>query len=160
VSNLDRLKASLQLLLRPFTRRLDYSCLYGATVVSQNSDGSLELTASSPRLPPLSRVPLRYGIPGVAATVNPGALALVGFENADPALVYAMLASSAMGVATLALLGGNQPIAREGDVISVPFPPALAFNGTIGGLPAVGVLTVPPQPMPGVIVTGRKDVLA
>lgn len=161
MSDLDRLKSALQRILAPLFARLEYSCLYGAKVVGQNGDGSLELVANDPRLPPLSRIPIRYGIPGISAKVTAGALALVGFENADPAKPYALLTSSPDGVISISFLGGTQPVARSGDVVTVPFPPVIQFTGTINLLPAKGILTILPNtPAMGVIVTGNKDVLA
>ncbi len=160
MSDLDRLKAAFQRLLQPLVSRLDYSCLYGATVAGQNGDGSVELVPSTSKLPPLSKIPIRYGIPGLSVLVNAGALALVGWENADPSSPYCLLASSANGVQSISFMGGNQPLARQGDVVSVTFPLIIPFTGTIGGLPAVGTITVAPSPAPGLIITGRKEVTA
>lgn len=160
MSDLDRLKDSIQRLLKPFLRQLDYSALYGATVASQNADGTLELKSATPKLPHLSSVPIRYGIPGISVKVNPGAMVLVGWENADPSQVYCLVISSAAGIASISIMGGKQPIARMGDAVSVIFPPSIPFVGTIAGLPAVGVITIPPVPVPGLIITGRKDVTA
>ena len=82
MADLDRLKAAVAKVLAPFLARIDYQALYEATVVAQNEDGSLELRPDTPKLPPLSRVGIRYGVPGIKATLNPNGHVLVGFANA------------------------------------------------------------------------------
>ena len=160
MSDYDRIKGSFWRVVLRLMNRLDYSCFYGATVAGQNADGTLELVPATAKLAPLSKVPIRYGIPGISVLVNAGALALVGFENANPKAYYALLVGSA-SIQSLAFLDGQQPLARQGDAVSVgPLPATMQFVGTIGGLPATGVMTVPPVQAMGVIVTGRKEVTA
>lgn len=161
MTDVDRLKLAVMRIVRALLYRLDYSCFYAATVASQNGDGSLELKPTSARLPPMSRVAIRYGIPGVAVTVHPGANVLVGFAGQDPSSPYALVQSGLGSIQALSLLGGNQPIARVGDVGSVVWELGeVPFTGVIGGLPAVGVITVPPTSSPVVIATGNPNVTA
>jgi hypothetical protein len=74
-------------------RRLDYSGVYPARVVSQAGDGTLELLPDDPRLrgDGLKRVPIRLGLPGTRCEVAAGARVRVGFDNQDPSLPWAGL---------------------------------------------------------------------
>ena len=74
-------------------RRLDYTQLYPAIVVSQNSDGTLQLLADSPTVRGTghNNVRIRHGLPGVSVEVSNGARVRLGFENGDPSQPYAAL---------------------------------------------------------------------
>lgn len=86
----DRAKAALVAIIRATVGnflvgpRVDYLAMYPAKVVSQNGDGTLELQPDDSRLPGYSSVPIRYGIPGVTATVSGGARALLTWAGGDP----------------------------------------------------------------------------
>src|SRR5690242_14832304 len=86
----DRAKAGLSAFIRRVVGldilgpRVDYLALYAAKVVVQNGDGTLELQPDDTRLPGYSSVPIRYGIPGVTATVSANARCLITFAGADP----------------------------------------------------------------------------
>jgi hypothetical protein len=80
---LDAIKAGLEAFIANRTARLDYCALYPCTVVSQSGQ-LLELQPDSDKVPPISNVPLRLGLPGVEVTVAPGSRVLLGFEAADP----------------------------------------------------------------------------
>lgn len=62
---------------------------FAARVLAQNADGTLELVADDTRIGGLSRIPLRYGLPGCSALVPAGERVRVAFEGGDPALAYA-----------------------------------------------------------------------
>jgi hypothetical protein len=123
----DRVKGPLAAWVKSLFARVDYLARYPSKVVAQNVDGSLELVPDDSRLPGMSGVPIRYGVPGLKATVLPGARALVGFAGGDPAKPEAELWESASVLklevdATLVTLnGGVQPIARVGDTAG-PWP--------------------------------------
>jgi hypothetical protein len=53
--------------------------------------------------------------------------------------------------------GNGQDAARKGDVVEILIPP-FAFEGTIGGSPAAGLLTAPLPRTYGTIVTGAPGV--
>ena len=91
----DRLTGALRGVVRAMLPRVDYLALYPAKVVSQNSDGTLELQPDDQRFPGLSQVPIRYGIPGVKVTVAAGARVLLGFAGGDPQQPVAELWESA-----------------------------------------------------------------
>lgn len=154
----DRLKAGIEAFVTRLVAKYDYTALYPCTVVSQNADGTLELRPDSPNVPGLSRVPIRYGTPGVSATVQQGARVLLGFQGMDPKLHYAALWED-HDLVTLSLGGGTAPVARVGDNVASFFPPLVPVQGTLSGLPFVGVMTIT-NAVPGIIQTGAKKVLA
>lgn len=78
------------LLLRPFQElvraslpNLDLLGEYGANVLGQNADGSLELRADDLLLPPLSDVPIRHANNGMQVKVSAGSRVLVAFIAGD-----------------------------------------------------------------------------
>jgi hypothetical protein len=158
MADLDRLKAAVAKVLAPFLARIDYQALYEATVVAQNDDGSLELRPDTPKLPPLSRVGIRYGVPGIKATLNPNGHVLVGFANADPTKPFALVWDGAT-IQSLCLFDGTKPVARMSDAVNVFFPPLIPISGTLAGAPFAGVLTITTS-APGIITTGNPKVTA
>jgi hypothetical protein len=114
----DRLKGGLLAVVRSAFPRIDFLASYPARVVAQNADGSLELIPDDARFPAVSRVPIRYGLPGVKATVAPGARVLLGFAGGDPAKPQAELWESAtllklevLGAEVIVGTGATQPAA-------------------------------------------------
>lgn len=159
MSDLDKLKALFARLLQPLERRIDYFALYEAEVVAQHEDGSLELQPFAEevrrKLPPLNRIAVRYGVPGITAKVKEGGSVLVGFAQADPKKPYALIFDSA-AVESISVLGGDRPVARLGDAVRVNFPPLIPISGTIGGAPFVATATIVTAGI-GQIITARKD---
>jgi hypothetical protein len=154
MSDFDRLKKALERLLAPFLTRLDYAAFYPATVVVQNGDGTLELKSAHPKLPHLSKVAVRYGIPGVEAKLKTGGQVLVSFEAQDPSRPFCIVHDMA-SVDELAFLGGTAPVARMGDSVNVFFPPGpVPVSGLLAGQPFVGTLVLT-TPAPGIITSGR-----
>jgi hypothetical protein len=102
MSALDRIKLPLAKFIDSLTRRMDYLALYPCKVVAQNGDGSLELQPDDSRIPALSRVPMRLGIPGSTATVQAGARVLLTWAGGDPRLPIA-LAWEASGLSVLSV---------------------------------------------------------
>ena len=88
---IDRVKLGLAKFIDSAVRRMDYLALYPCKVVSQGADDTLELQPDDARIPGLSKVPIRHGLPGVKVKVNSGARILLGFENGDPRQPYAAL---------------------------------------------------------------------
>lgn len=88
---LDRIKAGLAAFIRTQMSRVDYLAFYAAKVNAQNADGTLELTPDLPKIPPMSQVPIRHGLPGLAVKVASGARVLLAFENGDPTRPVATL---------------------------------------------------------------------
>lgn len=119
---MDRVKGPLAAWMKSLFARIDYLARYPARVVAQNAaTGALELVPDDKRLPGMSAVPIRYGVPGLRATVAPGARVLLGFAGGDPTKPEAELWESAtvtkleVNATLVTLNGGLQPIARVGD---------------------------------------------
>lgn len=108
---MDRISASFNKLVRGIVAPTDYHALYPARVVSQNADGTLELQPDLSKIPPLSKVPIRTGIPGVTVKLSAGARVLLGFENGDPKRYYAGLWDTATLV-ELVVNGGAIGLAK------------------------------------------------
>lgn len=107
---------ALTAIVKKETAELDYFALYYATVVSQQPDGSLDVTLADPRLAGMSRVAIRYGIPGYSAQIIPGCNILVGWADGNPSKPYVALwgggesvTSSTLNTSTSMTLGGPQP---------------------------------------------------
>ncbi len=143
----DVVRANLERVVRRFIQRVDYQAYYPCKVISQNGDGTLELKPDlDKKLPGLSKVPIRYGIPGVTVKVSGGARVMLSYENGDPTRPFAAiwetdsLKEIKVTASTLAhvtapqikLNGGARPLARQGDSVMV--------TSTAPGLAAVGVI--------------------
>ena len=100
-----------------------YLSSYEARVVGQNADGTVEVIAYDPRIGGLSKVPIRYGAPGISADVSFGARLRVAFEAADPSSYYAtewIKSAAATKLRFDGLTGyANQAVARVSDVVDV-----------------------------------------
>lgn len=112
-----------------------------------------------PDMLPLSMWP---GVAGVHAVLTPGAEVLVEFIEGDRTMpiVTHFAGKDGVGFVPVQLtLGGDTgaPAARQGDAVEVLLPPAV-FSGTIGGVPASGVLTFPLVKTLGVITAGSSKV--
>ena len=109
--------AAIERIVDHLTARVDFFAQYPCRMVAQNADGSLELRPDDVRLPAMSRVPIRYGIPDVVATVSPGARVLLGFEGGNPAHPVATLWESG-SILSLVLAGGTKGAARVDDSVA------------------------------------------
>jgi hypothetical protein len=72
----------------------------------------------------LAKVPIRHGLPGVTVKVKQGARLLLGFEAGDPRRPYASLWEPG-AIEEISIDGGDQPIARAGDPVTVFWPPSV-----------------------------------
>lgn len=124
----DQFGGALARFVRWVMRGTDYHAAYPARVVTQHGDGTLDVVPDGARLPPLSRVPIRYGIPGVAAKVRSGARVLVEFASGDPEKPIATVWESAsltevtITADSVRLADGDMPLARKGDLVAVAMP--------------------------------------
>lgn len=132
-----------------FGPRIDVLAAYPARVASQASDGTLDVVPDSPKVPPLTGVPIRYGVPGVSAKVAAGARVMIEFAGGDPRQPMATIWESAAVTeititATKVKLGGDRPIARRGDPVTVMLSPAtvatLAKPGASTSIPLTGAI--------------------
>ena len=107
----DRLKDGLLSMVRAALPRVDYLASYWCRVVAQNADGSLEIQPDDARIPGLSNVPPRYGVPGVSAKVAAGCRVLLGFASGDPAQPFATVWDGAAPSEIIIGTGANEPVA-------------------------------------------------
>jgi hypothetical protein len=128
--------------------RVDYLASYPATAVAQNPDGTLEIQPDDSRLPSLSGVPIRYGVPGVSAQIANGGRVLLAFAGGDPAKPIATVWESASVIA-LVFNGGTQGVARTADAVAAASAMTTWMGQVSAGINALapGAVspTVPPQ---------------
>lgn len=127
---------------------IDFLACYPAKIVSQNaSDFTLELIPEDPRLPSISKVPLRPAIPGLQIKVAPGGRALLFFEGGSPKAPAAALFQSStlveLVITATIKVTVNAPDIRLGDGVGS----VVRVGDTITGL------TSPSGPVTGSIVT-------
>lgn len=82
--------------------RVAYLASYPATVVAQRADGTLDVRPDDVTIPPVASVPIRYGVPGVRATVRAGSRVALTFEGGKPSAPVATIWDAA-SVAELTL---------------------------------------------------------
>ena len=68
----------------------DFLALYAGTVKGQKAQ-TFQVQPDDERLPIMSDLPVRNGIPGMEVTVSPGAQILIGWRNGDPREPYCAL---------------------------------------------------------------------
>lgn len=107
------LKNPFAQLVKSAVPRLDWFALYRGKVLGQ-SGNTVDVQPDDARLPAMSKVPLRHGLPGVSVSVQPGTSILVGWENGDPSRPYACLWEGGEGVIEIKI-AGSTPVARQGD---------------------------------------------
>lgn len=145
----DPVRVALTKIVRQMTRTIDFLAMYPARVVKQNGDGTLELRLSSERMPSMSRIPIRYGVPGVRAKVKAGSFVAVEFERGSPASPVATVwdresvseltikADNVVVDAADIVAQNGRPLARLGDSVQV-------------------ICTAPGTPAIGTIITGNN----
>ncbi len=130
-------------LIGTFVRRelpVEPLTLFRARVVGQNGDTTLELVPTDPRLPPLSRIPIRVPAGVTRVEVSSG-VALVQHENGDPS--KPVVVGFEAGAATLVRHGSDpEPVALA------PAVQSYADDMTIF-LTAVSALLSAPGPVSG-----------
>lgn len=113
----DRLTRALTAFVRQVLSPTDYHALYPARVVAQSGQ-LLDLQPDDERLPGVTGVPMRLGLPGVEVDVEPGSRVLLGFEGGDPSRPVATL-WEADGVAEIRFGKGTKSVARVGDAVGI-----------------------------------------
>jgi hypothetical protein len=105
------LKRVLDRILEGKQQEIDYSRVYGAEVVGQNEDGTLELRPDTDLVKGggLSKVPVLLGVPG-SVQVPAGARCTVLWEGGDPTKPRALLFSTT-ALSLLMIGGGAQFVA-------------------------------------------------
>jgi hypothetical protein len=148
----DRIRAGISAFVKSQLPNFDFLAAHWARVVAQNADGTLELVPDDSRIPGRSNVPIRYGVPGVKATVAPGARVLLEFAGGDPSKPFATVWESAavtkmeitatevdvtattvkVDATQVTINSGVLPVAKEGS----------ALAGTAGPFAIVGTVAV------------------
>lgn len=145
VGGSDRIRGALETLVRK-TLRVDRFGAYFCKVVSQNSDGTLELLPDLPKIPGTSKVPIKLGVPGITVKVKPGARVALTWDGGDFTKPRATVWDSD-GLDTITITAKTKvvidapdivaqkgrPLARLGDMVMVISTPP--------GTPAVGQIT-------------------
>lgn len=112
--------------------KIDASRSYSATVVLQNADGTLELKPDdTDKIAPLSKVPIRSGLPGTRVTIERGYRVRIGFENGDREKPYAALFDEGDDVVQIRFAGGTANVVRVGDAVGCG---TLTFAGAAGSV--------------------------
>ena len=102
----DRLKTAARAIagLDPM---VPYRYLYRAQVIGQSASNldQVDVRPDDPALPEMAGVPLRHGIPGVQAQVQPGCHVVVGWANGEPDAPFAALWEPGASVTKLIVNG-------------------------------------------------------
>lgn len=143
--------SDLEALINLKTSHVDYYALYVYEVISQSGDlTTVDVSPVGERnkalLGGLQRVPVRCGT-GIKIQFVQGAHVLLGWDGGNPEGPF-VLAGLSGDSATSIQLGGNTPVAREGDTCDggtlVFFPGTGA--ATLAYIPPGGIVTPPTPP--------------
>lgn len=154
----DRIKGPIADFVRGLFPTYWYFGRYPSKVAKQNDNGTLELVPEDVKVPGLSEVPIRLGLPGASVRVAAGSRVLLGFEGGRPSQPFAELwdistcTELKLNGTTIILNGGTAKVARVGDTISATIPPGAV---DVGGFPSVAPIT-----LSGTITSGADGVKA
>lgn len=144
----DRIKQPLMSFIKSAFSRIDYYAFYKCKVVSQSADGTkVDLVPEDSRIPNLSSIPLRLGLPGAVSKFVPGAFVMLGWEGGDPRKPYAEAFNGGETVLELTLKGtqikiegttvtlanGVLAVARQTDTVTGTAGPYPLVSGMIAG---------------------------
>lgn len=150
------------------TKGLEYTKRYRCEIVTQNSDGTVDVKVDSDQMKGkgVGKCRVRVGVPGTRLTVPAGARCLVGWDDGDPELPYVDSWESSTPATLVEVGKGAVAVAQTGGTVQALLPPQLLITGTVtpGPPPApaaafVGMLTIP-QPLVGVIQGGSSALKA
>lgn len=152
----DPLRVGLEALIRETMRFVDYHALYPGRVVTQRANGTLDVILDSPRIPPLTSVPVRTFLPGAKLTIPAGSRVQISFAQGDPTSYQTSLFEAG---------SANRPVARVQDQVDLGVltltvsggaaaPAVLAGSYTDGLGKTTVVASGTPLPLKGKIITG------
>lgn len=142
----DRVKQGLARFVIGLFPRMDYLASYPGTVVTQGGSNSFDFQPDSKRVPGVSGVPVRMGLPGVTLQLSLGQKprCLLSFAEGDPAQPYLMLweqpGLQSLTVdpnATVNIGPAAAAVGRVGDSVHVTIP-AGSITLAVSGASAVG----------------------
>lgn len=156
---MSEILAQFERMVRAIMRDTRYHAQYACRVEAQSGQ-FLDLLPDDETIrgTGLQRVPLRHGLPGVTVKVVPGSRVLLGFESGDRRKPYAALWDSA-SIEEISFDGGQAPIARMGDSVTIFWPPTVQVVGFLGPLAFTGTMTIT-SPSVGQIAAGAERVRA
>lgn len=129
-------------------RGWDYSRPQPGKAVSQNADGTLEVQLDDTTRPAERRCPIRWGLPGVTAKIQPGARVLVEWERGSPQNPV-VTAWDQAAVQELVVSGGSKGAARVDDLVDAGYLLVTRAAVGLGGVPVVvSVEWLPPGTTP------------
>jgi hypothetical protein len=162
----DRFKAAFTSFVKQLLSPYDYAGVHGYTVVSQNTDFTLELSPDDPdEDPPLSNVPIQYDNPAFTATIKPNAKCNVMYTNKDPSRYFCFgFTPGSIQLLQIGDVSLTSKVVRDGDLIaSGGVGQLIQFAQFPSMLPAVLCTpTTPPVPInpPYLVSFGSTPVTA
>jgi hypothetical protein len=169
--------------LKAEQQEIDYSREYPCKVVTQNTDGTLQLLPDDEimRARGLDHVPIIYGIPGMKALVKNGARCDLTFAAGDPSRPRVTgWEYDPDKVTLITSVDGTQAVARQGDLVQIggpgtvvtliPLPLGVGAppnNAIVAGVPCLISFSAEPFTVPtaalavpayGTIATGAPKV--
>jgi hypothetical protein len=135
---LDFIKKNLKLVIELLLPSLSPFARWPAQVVKQNADGTVDVTPDSPSLFGTTGLKIKYGQPGIKATIQPGARVLIGFEEGKLTRPFVELFESASATKIeitaneIIFNGGTKEVARKDDSVVI---------GTLAGANGGGAVT-------------------
>lgn len=131
------IRGAVSAIVRQEIAGIDYYTLYDCTVQSQSADGTtVDLQPVDKRLPGMSRVPVRWGLPGcVAKFVPAGAVMRLGWDRGNPQFPYACLPNGGATVTALQLAGNTYSALTTSTFLSAVSQALATILATNGGGP-------------------------
>lgn len=137
----SRVAETIQAIARSGDPRREYRAWYRATVKTQSADlKTVDVDLDDDRLPAMSKIPIKHGLPGAKVAVAPKSTVMVGFENGDPAMPFAAVWDGGTVTLQLTLEATKIELGRAGLIPGV--------DGVVTGQ-AIDTLTGLPQWMLG-----------
>lgn len=147
IASINSLEGSAKAFLSTIRAGMASFGTYKAKVISQNSDGTLQLQPEEPVIAGrgLDKVPIREGAPGWKTTVSNGTIVSVAFDGGNWDAPYACLwgEGQSSNVTSLEFKPGGTGSAacRIGDLVEIALPLNLPITTSLG--PAVITVTTP-----------------
>lgn len=180
---LDRFMGAIRAIIRSELPRLKYLGTWEYSTIGVNADNTVNATPtdSDAGMPTLNSLAIVSGPEGGTGTPSVGNRCYVRFINGDPTRPVVVGNQAVVRTATIdatetvnigpsattvVLAGGDAPIARDGDAVSVFLPtgPLTITGSFLPGIPPLpgtfaGTITFT-GPAAGIITTGQPRVLA